>query len=222
MPRQPTELDAETAASLLRRQDVLQAEARQIVRELELQTLLGQAGPVAEHGSALSGLMAWPDLDFGVTSPGLDPARAFGIMEPQLTHPPTTMVRFTNETGARAFAGDPCNERLFFMVSYEHTTGRVWKIDIPFWLFPEPRDERQYHERIVDRLTPETRLAILCLKDLWNPTPVYPTEVGSVDIYTAVLDAGVRSSAEFDDYLRARDKPPLVEVLAVRRKARDA
>lgn len=221
MSREMVDLDPETAAGLLRRQDELQAEAREIVRELDLLAILGQAGPVAEHGSALSGLMAWPDLDFGVTSPGLDPARAFEIMQPLLTHPRTTMVRYINETGARTFGDDPRNERLFFMVYYEHRSGRVWKIDIPFWLYPEPRDERQYHERIMARITPETRLAILWLKDLWHATPVYPAAVGSVDIYAAVLDAGVRTPAAFDDYLAARDKLTLAEATAVQVKARD-
>jgi hypothetical protein len=215
------ELDAELADALLRQQDELQAEARQIIQDLELRTLLAQAGAVTEHGSALSGLMAWPDLDFGVTSPGLDPVRAFEILQPLLTHPRTTMVRYTNETGERTFAGDPRNARLFFMVSYAHTSGRVWKLDIPFWLYPEPRGEQEYHTQLMARLTPETRLAILWLKDLWHGTPVYPTDVGSVDIYTAVLDAGVRTPAAFDDYLTDRGKPTLAEATAVRRKVRD-
>ena len=221
MQTYPPALDSDAEAALLRRQDELQAEARQIVQELELVELLEQAGPVAQHGSALSGLLAWPDLDFGITSPGLDPAGAFGILQPLLTHPRTTMVRYTNETGTHTFENDPRNERLFFMVYYEHTSGRVWKLDIPFWLYPEPRDEQQYHLRIMDRLTPETRLAILWLKDLWHATPVYPTEVGSVDIYTAVLDAGVRTPAAFDAYLQARNKPTLAEATATRVKARN-
>jgi hypothetical protein len=142
-------------------------------------------------------------------------------MQPLLTHPRTTMVRFTNETGKHTFAADPRNERLFFMVYYEHTAERIWKIDVPFWLYPEQRDERQYHERIMARLTPETRLAILWLKDLWHGTPLYPTSVGSVDIYAAVLDDGVRTPSAFDDYLMARGKPTLAEAVAVQVKARD-
>ena len=214
-------LDAEAAAGLLRRQDELQTEARQIVRDLKLVSLLERAGPVSQHGSALSGLMAWPDLDFGITSPGLDPAGAFEILHPLLTHPSTTMVRYTNETGSHTFANDPRNERLFFMVSYEHESGRLWKIDIPFWLHSEPRQERQFHLQLMDRLTPDARLAVLWLKDLWHSTPLYPAPVGSVDIYTAVLDHNVRSPAEFDAYLRAREKPTLAEAESVRVKARD-
>ena len=214
-------LDNETAARLLRRQDTLQTEARQIMRELNVHALLSQAGLVTEVGSWVTGLMAWPDIDFGITSPGLDSTRAYEIMLPLLTHPRTTMVRFTNETGTHTFAGDPRNERLFFMVYYEHTSGLVWKLDIPFWLDPEPRDEGQFAAQLQSRLTPETRLAILWIKDIWHSSPVYPVEVGSVDIYTAVLDHGVRTPDAFDTYLQARGKPTRAEAAQVRRKARD-
>jgi hypothetical protein len=214
-------LDEHAAAALLRRQDELQAEARQLEQELSLVALLEQAGPVARHGSLLSGLMAWPDVDYGVTSPGLTAQRAFAIMAPLLTHPRTTMVRYTNETGARSFSGLPRDERLFFMVYYARDSGRIWKLDIPFWLDPEPRGELAYHQQIMQRLTPEARLAILWLKDLWHSTPIYPVTVGSVDIYTAVLDHGVRSPAAFDVYLQARGKPTLAEAAQVLRKARD-
>ena len=77
-------LDNETAARLLRRQDTLQTEARQIMRELNVHALLSQAGLVTEVGSWVTGLMAWPDIDFGITSPGLDSTRAYEIMLPLL------------------------------------------------------------------------------------------------------------------------------------------
>lgn len=193
------ELDGEAAARLLRRQDELQADARQIVRDLDLLALLAQAGPVVEHGSALTGLMTWPDLDISVTSPNLDPERAYEIMNPLLKHSRTTMVRYTNETGKRSFSGSPQDERLFFMVYYEHSNSVVWKLDIPFWLYPEPRGDAEYHAQITARLTPETRLAILWLKDLWHASPVYPVAVGSVDIYDAVLNHEVRTPEAFDN-----------------------
>jgi hypothetical protein len=142
-------------------------------------------------------------------------------MLPLLTHPRTTMVRYTNETGPRSFSGLPRDERLFFMVYHEHASGRLWKIDIPFWLAPEPRSEGAYHAQLSARLTPETRLAILWLKDLWHSTPVYPTRVGSVDIYDAVLEHAVRSPKAFDAYLQARGQPTLAEATQTQRKARD-
>lgn len=199
------------AHALLCRQDAMQAEARRVVATLGLQELLAQAGEVTEHGSSVSGLMAWRDIDFGVRSPGLTTERAFEIMLPLLQHPRTARVRYQNETGSRIFMGDPRNERLFFMLYYDHTDGETWKIDIAFWMSPERHDEGEYTDRIRARLTDDTRAAILWIKELWHGLAAYPAVVGSVDIYTAVLDHGVRTPDEFDAYLARQGKPTLEE-----------
>jgi hypothetical protein len=201
------ELTAERGEALLRQQAALQAEAREVVTTLGIPDLLARAGMVTEHGSSVSGLMVWRDLDFAVTSPGLTAARAFEVLLPLLSHPQTARVRYANETGPRIYLGKPENERIFFMVYYDHANGATWKIDISFWLYPEPRDEREATLRIASRLTDETRVAILWLKSHWHDLPAYPAQVSSVDIYTAVLDHGVRSLDDFDRYLSALGKP---------------
>jgi len=61
---------------------------------------------------------------------------------------------------------------------------------------------RQIHER----LTPETRLAILRLKSLWCHSPSYRDTVTSMDIYEAVLDHGIERPQEVESYLRRAGK----------------
>jgi hypothetical protein len=56
---------------LLARQEALQAEATQVLAELDLDRLFGDVGPVLVVGSYLSGLMCWRDLDVGVLA-GVD------------------------------------------------------------------------------------------------------------------------------------------------------
>ena len=56
-------------------------------------------------------------------------------------------------------------------------------------------------------LTPETRLAILWIKDLWHRLPVYPYTVGGFEVYDAVLNHGVRTPVDFDYFLRQRGLP---------------
>lgn len=211
MSLEMSELNDERRSALLSSQAAMQATARQLVRELDLHTMLAPAGVVSEHGSSISGLMAWRDVDFGVTSPGLTPARAFEIMMPLLQDPRTSRVRYQNETGSRIFMGDPRNERIFFMVNFDGPDGESWKIDVAFWLWPEPRGEGDDTATLRARLTDETRAAILWIKSLWHSLAAYPAVVGSVDIYTAVLDHGVRSPAEFDQYLTGIGKPTLSE-----------
>ena len=57
------------------------------------------------------------------------------------------------------------------------------------------------------KLAPETRLAILWIKDAWHRLPSYPDLVGGVDVYNAVLEHGVRTPKQFGRYLRRRGLP---------------
>src|SRR4051794_12658585 len=54
---QQDDLDATYAADLLRRQDALQAEAQQVIAELNLSFLLSQVGKTEQIGSSMAGLM---------------------------------------------------------------------------------------------------------------------------------------------------------------------
>jgi len=93
------------------------------------------------------------------------------------------------------------------MVYYERPGQAEWKLDISFWLGEGMRSE-PLHEAIEQQMTPETRLTILRIKDVWYQLPTYRVKVTSTDIYDAVLHHGVRTLTEFDQYLVARGKSP--------------
>ena len=198
-------LSASAAAELLSRQQLLQAEARRNIAELDVPTILGHAGSVYLVGSFVSGLMVWRDLDFNVLCPGLSSDQVFTILSPLLQHPRMKLVRYLNQRGAFS-PPDPMDERLFFALYYQPEGGDEWKIDVSFWVSPMPRTERAPAEHIAARLDDESRLAILWIKDVWRLLPTYPYEVGGVDIYDAVLDHGVRTPSQFRAYLAERDK----------------
>ena len=42
---------------------------------------------------------------------------------------------------------------------------------------------------------------------MWHRLPTFPYQVGGTDIYDAVVEHGVRTLEEFDDYLRERGMP---------------
>ncbi len=198
-------LETEEAEILLQRQSILQNEAQAVVKELDLMRLLSHAGVVKVHGSSVLGLMTWRDIDIAVSSPRLNVERAYEIMMPLLTHPRVKQVRYLNESGPFYPEGLP-DERYFFMVLYDNGAETDWKMDISFWLGEDVHAE-PIHDMLVEKLTPETRLAILRIKDVWWKQPSYRQEVSSVDIYDAVLLHGVCSLDEFDQYLSARGKP---------------
>jgi len=194
------------ADQLLQRQDMLQNEAQTVVTELDLVRLLSNDGPVRLHGSSVLGLMTWRDIDISVSSPRLSIERAYEVMAPLLTHPRVRQVRYLNESGFFNPTGLLRDERYFFMVLYDSGAESDWKIDISFWLEEGVRSE-PIHDMIEQKLTAETRLIILRIKDVWWRQPSYRQEVSSVDIYDAVLQHGVCTLDEFDQYLVERGKP---------------
>lgn len=196
-------MDAKYAAELLSRQSALQAEATRVLAALNIVEMLAPAGRPVFNGSYVTGLMVWRDLDVSVTAPGKTSQQAYETMLPVLTHPDVALVRYRNEAGARNPTGNPDDERYFF-ASYVWVEGQEWKIDISFWLSRVPRAERLSPDRIILRLTDETRLAILWIKDVWHKRPEYMTTISSADIYDAVLDAGVRTPDEFEAFLAQR------------------
>ena len=191
---------------LLWRQDVLQAEAQFVLRELDLLTLLSAGGKVRQMGSSASGLMVWRDLDLSVYSPGLSLERMYTIMQPLLTHPRIQRVRYLNESGAFNTTGVSRNERYYFGLYYLPLEGSEWKVDVSFWLDHAVRVE-PIQDALEQILSQEMRLIILQIKNAWYRLPTYRSQVYSVDIYDAVLEHGVRTLDDFDRYLVERGKP---------------
>lgn len=200
-------IDPAYATTLLARQDALQAEATAVVAELALPALLAQAGRVEQIGSSVSGLMVWRDLDFNIVAPALPLDHLAATIRPLLTNPRVFDLHYQYEVGPRNFSGDPHDDRYYVVLHYQAISGEEWKIDLSFWLADAPRGQLAHLAYLKQRLTPETRLAILALKDLWHRLPAYPYTVGGYEIYDAVLEHDARTPDDLDTYLRARDLP---------------
>ncbi len=193
-------LQPEQATRLLQRQQMLQEEAQAVLEELDLVNLLSASGSLRQVGSSTLGLMTWRDLDLAVSSPGLDIESIYELMRPLYTYPHVKQVNYLNQSGSYNTTGRSQNERYFFMVHHETRAGKEWKIDISFWLgegsHPEP-----VHDALEQQLTPETRLAILWIKNACYQLPAYRDTFYSTDIYDAVMQHGVRTPIEFESYL---------------------
>ena len=92
------------AEVLLRRQEELQAEAGQVIGDLDLLGVLGRAGSVRTIGSYVTGLMVWRDFDARVLSPGLGAARVWEVIQPLAAHPRVREVRFLDQAGVSSFS----------------------------------------------------------------------------------------------------------------------
>lgn len=203
------QLDAPMAVALLRRQETLQAEAYQLIGHLDLVRMLSHAGTPEQIGSSVSGLMVWRDIDFNVVCSEPSLRRVVETLQPLLANPRVTKLLYTNETDGHTPAELQGDERYYFVTYYETEAGHEWKIDISFWLSDQPRAQLAHLQYLAERLTDETRLAILWIKDVWHHFPSYPYQVGGTDIYEAVLEQGVRTPGEFREYLLDRGMPIL-------------
>jgi hypothetical protein len=203
-------LDPAYATELLQRADALQQEAGLVVASLDLLGQLGRHGDVVQLGSSVSGLMTWRDIDFSVYAPGITARGVWEVLRPYLIDDRLDSFIFRSFAGGRNPTGDPTQERYYVVLHLEAVPGAIWKIDISLWLNESKQFQAVETEELRLRLTPEIRLAILWIKDIWRTKPGYPQVVGGVDIYRAVLEHGVRSPADFGRFLEGREPAPRV------------
>lgn len=199
------ELDPGAANDLLARQAALQRQAGEVLADLDLVNLLTIVGQPMLVGSAMTGLMVWQDIDVIVLCPRLDPGRIWDAVRPLTSHPCVKKLRWSNVRGPFNLTGRPEIEGYYFCVHYHQKAMAEWKIDC--WFFPNPdhpRPELELMDRLSQDLTEESRLAILRIKDAWYGHPDYRHAVCSVDIYTAVLDHGIRTPGQFAEWLRTQ------------------
>jgi hypothetical protein len=200
-------LEPAYAASLFRRAKALQTEADEVMRTLAVMPMLGVLGHPEHIGSSVSGLMVWRDIDVTVRCRDVTPERVWDALRPLLINPRITRLNYANETGARSPSGEPADQRFYFVIHYEPANGIDWKIDVTIWTSDAPRPHLAQLAELERRLTRETRLAVLWIKDVWHRLPVYPYEVGGMEVYDAVLEHGARSPDDFDRYLEERGLP---------------
>ncbi len=188
---------------LLDRQSRLQVEAARVIQDVGLRELLATIGEPVQVGSVALGLMVWRDIDLTVLCPRLDLELVFGLGASIAVHPRVRGLQFRNDTGH--WNQDPLYpDGLFWGVEYRGEDGETWEMDIWFIHENDRQPDMQHLEEFLPRLTDETRLAILTIKDVWRRTPLYGREVSSYDCYTAVLDHGVRTIEEFQTFLDSR------------------
>ena len=192
---------------LLARQAALQAEAAQVLAELDLDDLFGDVGPVLVVGSYLSGLMCWRDLDVCLLAgEAYAPSDVLELLKRVVELPGFVGFSYRDERGERCPTGEARDERYHVPFDLDAGQGR-WRIDLSVWLRDLHRHVADWHGRLRDTITDEQRLAVLRIKDVWHRLPSYPDEVGAWDVYTAVLRDGVRTAEQFAQWLAAGGEP---------------
>jgi hypothetical protein len=176
------------------RPEELQAEARSVL------ALLEPLGPLLPTGSFVSGLMVWRDLDVMLLGgPAYAPGDVVALLAKAVGIPGITGFTYADERGPRSPTGETRDERYHVTLTLND-----WRVDLSIWLNHDHADGAEWHRALAERITDEEREAVLGIKKVWHQRPEYPDEVSGFDIYTAVLEHGVRTAVEFGVWLRDR------------------
>ena len=172
------------------RPEELQAEARSVL------ALLEPLGPLSPTGSFVSGLMVRREVDVMLLGgPDFTPADVLALLGKAVEIPGVTAFAYADERADRSPTGAQRDERFHVTL----TVGE-WEVDLSVWLNDDHARVTEWHRELAGRLTEEERQAILAIKSVWHERAEYP---GSFDVYTAVLEHGVRTAVEFGVWLRA-------------------
>lgn len=180
-----------------------QQKARQVIetsRVVELWEALGmEVRPVGSLPSGL--LMKHRDIDFHIYSDRPVAADGLTAMQRLAGHIPLKRLAFNDLLGT----GEDCLEYHAWVLDEENELWQLDMIHIRRGSFYDGWFEK-VTERIAAQLTPETRLAILKLK---NATPESEKIMG-IEYYQAVLRDGVR---DYADFLRWRREHPVTGIV---------
>jgi hypothetical protein len=180
---------------LLARQDVLQAEAAAVLLDLDVLRILTEVGRPVRTGSAALGLMVARDIDVTTLCPALDPTVVFDCVRALVAHPRIRRLTFRKDTG-RWNIDRVYPDGLYWLIEYVTDAGDVWTLDLWFLLEGTTQFDLEHMRTLPPRLTPETRIAILRIKEALQGLSE-SERVRSYEVYEAVLDGGVRTPAEF-------------------------
>ena len=159
-------------------------------------------------GSFVSGLMVWREVDIMFLGGAeLSPTVVLAGMGRLVLLPGIVEFCYSDERGRRSPTGEAREERYHLPALYARPSG-TWRIDLTLWLHDAHEYVTNWHHRLRDSLTREERIAILRIKDVWHRRPEYPDSVSGFEIYTAVLQHGIRDPQQFQDWLATAMSPP--------------
>ena len=185
----------------------MQAEAAALLDELDRSAIFTDIAPLEVTGSYVSGLMCWRDLDVAALV-GADyaPRDVLRLISRLMDLPGVIGFDYRDERADRTSTGLVKEERYHVPFLLERGAG-VWRLDLTLWLHDVHDNVAAWHRALRNAITSEQRAAVLRIKDVWFRLPSYPDQIGGFEIYTAVIENGVRTPEQFGGWLAARGLP---------------
>ncbi|HYJ45368.1 MAG TPA: hypothetical protein VEV81_02060 [Pyrinomonadaceae bacterium] len=175
--------------------ETLKVEADRLILDCGLAHLLAAYAEWFIGGSYSYDLMCWRDLDIYILDPQHDLRRCFEVGYSLTERLNAKKARFTNNIG-----DDP--NGFYWGIKLGDERQGAWKLDVWFLDSASYEEHAGYSASLRERLTPETRAAILSIKEAYWRRREYRDTVTSDMIYRAVLDQGVTSVRAFEQTLK--------------------
>jgi len=180
---------------LLERAARTRQQAQAILDDLDLLEKWRRFGRPVLVGAVSFDLAVAPDIDMEVYCPELRIEHGFQVLAECALNPRVIAAQFLNALSSP-------DKALYWQLRYRTDNGTEWKVDM--WSAPQdydlPRGEN-FVQPMKESLTDEARQAILALKEA-RADGRLPTFL-SVDLYRAVLDGGVRTAREMQQWLQS-------------------
>lgn len=193
----------ETQDKLLKQADDFQKEAKRIINELGILSILGRISEPSVIGSVKNGLMVWPDIDIQAYMNKLDINKVLDLLKELALISTVQKVQFSN---FRELRRDHLKSKMRLPRGYYIGLRSIqpsgeWKIDI--WFGEKGVPINDYDLPDCQDMPKEQRAAILKLKRAWlDERGGYKDEVISTDFYKAVLEHGIVDEEGFEDYIK--------------------
>lgn len=191
---------------LLERQDRLQDEARSILTKLRLPGRLSLIGRPLQVGSSALGLMVRRDLDITVICAELDLKRVAKLCSELICLDGIKNLHFQNRIDRSEQTTPTITNDLQISLSYQLDNERTWNIRVRLIDEPERQLDLQHIKSLPTKLNPLNRELILAIKNEWHQRPEYGESVTGYLICDAVLNQGVTSLKEFEQWMEKRPK----------------
>lgn len=176
--------------------------AQSILAQLQLVERWSAFGSPIIVGAAAYGLVVAPDIDIEIFCNRPKIEDGFEVLRACALHPRVLKARFANKLNEPDMG-------LYWQLRYQHEDGEEWKIDMWSMAYDHPGPtSTSLVEPMKQTLTDETRRTILELKEQALLDPLL--QCGSIYIYRAVLDDGIRSLEQLKTWLEHNQTDELI------------
>jgi len=186
---------------LIANAEKLGSEAKKVVADLGLLELFSEVADPQLVGSVVYGLMYNRDIDIHAYVAEYDINKVAALLPRLAIKKSVQKVQFSNfrEHRRDQFRKQSTLPHAYYVGMRTVQPSGEWKIDV--W-FARQEDVEEYTHPQLTKLSHEQRGTILSLKEAWSTGSSYRDEVMSVDIYRAVLESGIRTAEQFEQYVR--------------------